>query len=1216
MLRALLLGAFILLTSVSVHATHIVGGSLHYNCLGNDKYEVILTVYTDCLLGQAPYDDPAWIAVFDGDGIPVDTFLMHLGTKIDTIELTDPCFLALPDICVRVTQYKEVITLPFNPGGYYITYQRCCRNATIQNIIDPLKTGATYFSFIGEQAQLECNSAPAFKKWPPIFVCANEPLVVDNGAIDPDGDSLVYELFTPYTGGVYITNPQPKPPFPPPYEEVTWKTPPYDLSNLTNGLPGGIPLTINPKTGVMTGKPNTIGQFVVGVRINEYRNGVLIGQRFRDFQYNVVPCIITKAIIELADTVQCDDYQVAFGNTSTNANSYFWDFGDPTTTTDTSSSFEPFYTYPDSTGFYTVMLIAKAGDFCSDTTFQTIFLQKNSIDPGMEVLVPLCEDSLVVWFNDTSTDSISPIVKWNWTITPDNNPIIQFSNEQNQWTFPSTTSAIVNLKVESANGCKATLIDTFQLNILEVPDLISDTLNLCYLETTFLNPNFDPNLFYTWSPPDGILGSLTEPNPEIQVTKTTNYTVAVTDSTGLCIVEKTANLMAIGLLPEISLVVEIPSCTDSIVLATTLDSIPPDITICWTVTKPNGVVDTVANSIKLVLKESALLYICATIKTDSCESTLCDTVQVNLIPRPNLKDTLQICQGDSVNLHPGAIPYLVYSWTPVTGLDDPTSPNPKASPEVTTLYTLLLTDTIGLCELEDQILVVVNDSTKILDFTWDVYCDGLMVDFINESENINQFHWNFGDPNTTLDVSDLENPSYTYPGVGTYPVMLWTDDTGVCPQNDTLIKDLVLVEPVNEASFTYDFTICGNPTEIQFYGMSESTYGVVTSWQWIFGGLGMSIEQNPVLIVNESQTIDVTLIVVWDDKCSDTITQTIEVEVIELDIPEILTLCQDSCIQIISGGDPAWVYSWSPENWIVEGGDGPNPLVCPDSNGTLFVEVMAIQSNGDTCLLLDEMVIQIDPCEFPCDLIDEVVTCLDTICVTVDDCDDMVELVWCSPDGDTLGTGPTICFPTEVWDFVLVKKIGPFGFMEMDTIFIEHLFYEIPVVAISDPYEILMGESSQLIGTTPAIVNYVWTPPQTLDDPFSSMPIATPDTTTIYTLKVTDALGCMGQDTTIVYVRTKVCEEPYIFIPNTFTPNGDNVNDVLYVRGFYIDEMELQIFNRWGELVFRSTDKSQGWDGMYKGERLRTDVYGYWLKIRCFGGEEFFKKGNVTLLRQ
>ena len=100
-----------------------------------------------------------------------------------------------------------------------------------------------------------------------------------------------------------------------------------------------------------------------------------------------------------------------------------------------------------------------------------------------------------------------------------------------------------------------------------------------------------------------------------------------------------------------------------------------------------------------------------------------------------------------------------------------------------------------------------------------------------------------------------------------------------------------------------------------------------------------------------------------------------------------------------------------------------------------------------------------------------------------------------------------------------------------------------------------------------------------------------------------------------VTVRTPICDDPYIYVPNTFTPNGDKLNDVLFVRGNYIDEMEFYIYNRWGEKVFESKDNDLGWDGRFKGEELGSDVFGYHLRCRCFNGQEYTAKGNVTLLR-
>ena len=84
--------------------------------------------------------------------------------------------------------------------------------------------------------------------------------------------------------------PQPQPPNPPPYEAINWIDPPYGVDNMLNGSPGGVPLEINRETGFLTGLPNTIGQFVVGICIEEYRDGELISTTRRDFQYNVGVC--------------------------------------------------------------------------------------------------------------------------------------------------------------------------------------------------------------------------------------------------------------------------------------------------------------------------------------------------------------------------------------------------------------------------------------------------------------------------------------------------------------------------------------------------------------------------------------------------------------------------------------------------------------------------------------------------------------------------------------------------------------------------------------------------------------------------------------------------------------------------------------------------------------------------------------------------------------
>ncbi|MFT3701806.1 MAG: PKD domain-containing protein [Agriterribacter sp.] len=105
--------------------------------------------------------------------------------------------------------------------------------------------------------------------------------------------------------------------------------------------------------------------------------------------------------------------------------------------------------------------------------------------------------------------------------------------------------------------------------------------------------------------------------------------------------------------------------------------------------------------------------------------------------------------------------------------------------------------------------------------------------------------------------------------------------------------------------------------------------------------------------------------------------------------------------------------------------------------------------------------------------------------------------------------------------------------------------------------------------------------------------------------------GC--SDTTCQFVSALV--SPVIAVPNAFSPNGDGVNDMVYVRGFAIAKMVFRIYNRWGQMVFQTSDRSQGWDGKYKGVLQPMDGYAYTLEVEFTDGTKTTKKGDITLLR-
>lgn len=164
---------------------------------------------------------------------------------------------------------------------------------------------------------------------------------------------------------------------------------------------------------------------------------------------------------------------------------------------------------------------------------------------------------------------------------------------------------------------------------------------------------------------------------------------------------------------------------------------------------------------------------------------------------------------------------------------------------------------------------------------------------------------------------------------------------------------------------------------------------------------------------------------------------------------------------------------------------------------------------------------------------------------------------------------------------------------------------------------IFKGQSVQLSQSrTESDLFFRWEPAQFLNDPFSANPRASPPSNTTFTLTITDQqTGCEVVSSISVNVLEINCADPNIFVPNAFTPNNDGNNDILFVRGEVMTEIELSIYNRWGELIFETNDQDRGWDGTLGGRKVDPGVFVYHLKARCFDGQEYFEKGNVSLIR-
>ena len=406
---------FILLLPFSSLGDHIIGGDIYYDDLGGGNYKFYITIYRDCNAEGAWFDDPLKLTVYNNGSLIVNVNVPFPGYITVPVDFDNPCATAPSNICVQRAIYETTLQLPPVIGGYTVSYQRCCRGPNVDNIVNPDDTGLTLTTHIpGSETGHSNNSSPRFINYPPILLCVGEELTIDHSAIDPDGDQLVYSLVSPYVGASSF-DPAPNQAPPPPYFPVQW----IGGFNAENPLGLGSSSTIEPD-GMLTVSPSIIGLFVFGVRVQEYRDGELIGETIRDFLFKVFDCNITMQAIlpeqeELSTFVSyCQGLTVDFENNSYGGTNYEWDFGVSGINTDVSTLETPTYNYPEP-GEYIVQLIVNPGWECTDTAYMSIVIN-NPFSISWEA-----EDSLCITGNSFDFNGITNVedATFEWILDGD-----------------------------------------------------------------------------------------------------------------------------------------------------------------------------------------------------------------------------------------------------------------------------------------------------------------------------------------------------------------------------------------------------------------------------------------------------------------------------------------------------------------------------------------------------------------------------------------------------------------------------------------------------------------------------------------------------------------------------------------------------------------------------------------------------------------------------
>jgi gliding motility-associated-like protein len=571
---------------------------------------------------------------------------------------------------------------------------------------------------------------------------------------------------------------------------------------------------------------------------------------------------------------------------------------------------------------------------------------------------------------------------------------------------------------------------------------------------------------------------------------------------------------------------------------------------------------------------------------------------------PTLVSTSSLCLGSLTTLT--ASGGTGYSWSPASSLNNSLIATPIANPIISTIYTVLITNNSfpSTCTktLSTSITVLPKPTA---DFSLSAISCTNLVNTTNLSPvnvNTHQFSWNFGNgspPNSFF------SPSVFYPNNGTYTLSLTVFAPNGCTDTKTVSISIFNFLPglVSTAS------VCvGNSANLIASG------GTSYTWSPSIGLSNTSIA-NPVANPSISTIYTVEILNTTNNaNCSKSFTTNLEVYPSPIsNFNFSINPCggnasffDNSQVEITD-----WFWNLSPS--ITSSLQSPSYFY--KVGGTYTISLTT--SNKYNCK----------------NKIDKIISVLTPPSLSVNN-----ETIICLGNKTQLNATGGLSyqwFPTQSLDNSTI--FNPYANPESDTFYsvvittsntingsacqfslntlvkVSQLSL-IPISVNANPTVIITGNGTTLnyIGSPGALVT--WYPLNSTNPATGYSVTAFPDKPTTYTAIATNG-ACAERLQVRVDAYENGCIEKDLFIPNTFTPNNDGQNDVLYVRGLKVDEITFSIYNRWGELVFETKDKTKGWEGNYKGKPAELGVYGWMVTAKCITGVSTFKKGNITLIR-
>jgi gliding motility-associated-like protein len=769
----------------------------------------------------------------------------------------------------------------------------------------------------------------------------------------------------------------------------------------------------------------------------------------------------------------------------------------------------------------------------------------------------------------------------------------------------------------STNGCNLAVFKMDFLLPIVIADFDMPTTGCAPFTVTFDNLSVQQSATnFLWNFGDGsATSSQFEPTHTYNTAGTYTVTLIVTDA-ATCNLGDTLTREITVLDNTNSTLPNAISCNGEGVQIGIPQNNDPNINITWIPT--TNLSDTsVSNPIASPTQTTLYTLI---IDNGICMDTVNQTVIIDSINAEIIGDSA-VCSidapfilGSIISGSPGS-----FLWSNFSDFSDTINGSPNDTsisvnpPDSLNIFYLQVTSTLG-CKATADFQMVVRDLQNPIIASFDnpgPGCAPFTTTFNNTTDSLSTttYMWNLGNGNT----STLSHPSTTYSNNGFYNVTLIAFDSSICPQSDTFS---LMVEVKSDSNYTVTHLAClGQDTEI---GVPAYPNGATYTWIPTTSLSNPSIH-NPE--VNVTQNTQYLLII--QSVCTDSVTDIINVAPIYAKSDSIHIICSDQPAVNLTGSSNGtglqFIWSSQPNfSDTLNSNIQDSTMQTTQTNTYQYYYFQVESGNGciekdSTLVVISDQTVNISPDSFICQL--------DTILLQADNDFpyNQMDFFW-SPASEIIGPTDTsiiIIAPLTNTNYYLTA-VNDSGCSFTDTVLISvSQLNQQSVIATADDDSVILGFSTILRAIPTSGYTYNWSPNTNVENPNQSITSVTPERTTTYTVQISDPQNqsCSYQNNVTITTYEINCGEPDIFIPNAFSPNTDNENDEYLIRGKVLESIKLKIYNRWGELVFETSEITKGWGGKFNGTLVDPAVFVYQLDAICINGKSFNKKGNITVIR-